>query len=123
MCIRDSTYTEELRESLLRTKAIATRLKNALAVPDDPDLEVCYRPTVLYDAHRYTREMCIRDRLNNEFKAAEEEVTVNNGAFKYEEGYSYRVVISYYAEARTYTPVEEPPTPPYICLLYTSRCV
>lgn len=49
------TYTEELRESLLRTKAIATRLKNALAVPDDPDLEVCYRPTVLYDAHRYTR--------------------------------------------------------------------
>ena len=49
------TYTEELRENLLRTKAIATRLKNALAVADDPDLEVCYRPTVLYDAHRYTR--------------------------------------------------------------------
>lgn len=48
-------YTAELRDSLQRTKAIATRLKNALAAADDPDLEVCYRPTVLYKAHRYTR--------------------------------------------------------------------
>lgn len=48
-------FTEALRAGILRTKAIATKLKNALASPDDPDLEVCFRPTVLYDAHRYTR--------------------------------------------------------------------
>ena len=48
-------FTEALRAGILRTKAIATKLKNALASPDDPDLEVCFRPTVLYDARRYTR--------------------------------------------------------------------
>lgn len=50
-----AVYDSHLREKLQRTKSIATRLKNALATPDDPDLEVCFRPTVLYDVHRYTR--------------------------------------------------------------------
>ena len=50
-----AVYDSALREKLARTKAIATRLKNALATPDDPDLEVCFRPTVMYEAHRYTR--------------------------------------------------------------------
>ena len=47
--------------------------------------------------------------LSAGFKAAEEEVPVTNGAFVYEEGYSYRVAISYYAESRAYSPVVNPP--------------
>ena len=50
-----AVYDSKLREKMTSTKAIATKLKNALATPDDPDLEVCFRPTVLYTAHRYTR--------------------------------------------------------------------